>query len=54
MTELFTGRPKIIVEPPQNTEPRGTYDLNTALQNISFSGADKEGIELQGHDLSKG
>ena len=40
MTELFTGRPKIIVEPPQNTEPRGTYDLNTALQNISFSGAD--------------
>jgi hypothetical protein len=40
MTELFTGRPKIIVEPPQDTEPRGTYDLNTALQNISFSGAD--------------
>jgi hypothetical protein len=40
MTKIFTGKPKIIVEPPQDSEPRGTYDPKSSFQNISFSGAD--------------
>lgn len=40
MSPIFTGKPKINVDPPQDTEPRGTYDPKLSFQNISFSGAD--------------
>jgi hypothetical protein len=39
-TKIFTGKPKTIVEPVQDNEPRGTYDPKSSFQNISFSGAD--------------
>lgn len=40
MTKIYTGKPKINVDPPQDTEPHGTYDPKLSFQNISFSGAD--------------
>lgn len=40
MTKIYTGKPKINVDPPQDTERHGTYDPKLSFQNISFSGAD--------------
>ena len=39
-TQIYTGKPKTNVEPTEDQGPRGTYDPNASLQNISFSGAD--------------